>query len=111
LLAHRASENGGRLYRTDRQDASIQLFGQVGRGSPASQLSRAMNLAMSERDVLDRCQAAGVAVSAVELLPSGGVRLVCMSGAGADLVRGLLSKKLIQGNVLRHKFRPSRPLW
>ena len=70
-----------------------------------------MNLAMSESDVLDRCQAAGVGVSALEQLPGGGVRLVCMSGAGADLVRGLLSKKLIQGIVLRHKFRPSRPLW
>ena len=81
------------------------------RVSQDSQLSRAMNLAMSESDVLDRCQAAGVGVSAVELLPAGGVRLVCMSGAGADLVRSLLSKKLIQGNVLRHKFRPSRPLW
>jgi hypothetical protein len=74
-------------------------------------MSRAMNLAMSERDVLDRCQAAGVGVSALELLPSGGVRLVCMGTAGADLMRGLLSKKLIQGNVLRQKFRPSRPLW
>ena len=70
-----------------------------------------MNLSMSERDVLDRCHAAGVEVSALELLPSGGVRLVCMSSAGADLVRSLLSKKLIQGNVLRQKFRPSRPLW
>ena len=70
-----------------------------------------MNLAMSESDVLNRCQAAGVGVSAMEDLPDGGVRLVCMSGAGADLVRSLLSKKLIKGNVPRHKFRPSRPLW
>jgi len=70
-----------------------------------------MNLAMSERDVLDRCQAAGVGVSALEALPNGGVRLVCVSGAGADTVRSLLSKKLIQGNVVRYKIRPSRPLW
>jgi hypothetical protein len=70
-----------------------------------------MNLAMSEKDVLSRCQDAGVGVSAMEDLPNGGVRLVCMSGAGADLVRSLLSKKLIKGNAPRHKFRPSRPLW
>jgi hypothetical protein len=74
-------------------------------------LSRVINLAMSESDVLGRCQAAGVGVSAMEILPSGGVRLVCMSGAGADLVRSLLSKKLIKGDVARQKFRPSRPLW
>jgi hypothetical protein len=70
-----------------------------------------MNLAMGESDVLARCQAAGVGVSAMELLPNGGVRLVCMSGAGAELLRNLLSKKLIKGDVARHKFRPSRPLW
>jgi hypothetical protein len=70
-----------------------------------------MNLAMSENDVLDRCRAAGVGVSALELLPGGGVRLVCMSGAGADHLRSLLSRKIISGNVLRHKFRPTRPLW
>jgi hypothetical protein len=74
-------------------------------------MSRAINLAMSERDVLDRCEAAGVGVSALEQLPSGGVRLVCMGVAGADLMRKLLPKKLIQGDVLRQKFRPSRPLW
>jgi hypothetical protein len=74
-------------------------------------MSRAMNLAMSERDVLDRCQTAGVGVSALELLPAGGVRLVCMSGAGADRVRHLLAKKLIKGEVVRQRFRPTRPLW
>jgi hypothetical protein len=72
----------------------------------ASKLSRAISLAMSESGVLRRCHAAGVGVSAMELLPNGGVRLVCMSGAGAELVRSLLSKKLLKGNVPRHKFRP-----
>lgn len=70
-----------------------------------------MNLAMSESEVIDRCQSAGVGVSAVESLPSGGVRLVCMSGAGADTLRRILSKKLIKGDVTRQKIRPSRPLW
>ena len=77
----------------------------------ARKLSRAINLAMSESDVLGRCEAAGVGVSALELLPNGGVRLVCMSGAGADSMRSLLSKKLLKEDVPRHKFRPSRPLW
>jgi hypothetical protein len=111
LLAHRASEDGGRLRLADRQGTPFQLFERPGLGKSAGQLSRALNLAMSETDVLGRCRDAGVGVSALELLPSGGVRLVCMSMAGADLVRRLLSKKIIQGNVERQKFRPSRPLW
>jgi hypothetical protein len=70
-----------------------------------------MNLAMSESDVLDRCRKEGVGVSALELLPSGGVRLVCMSSDGADTIRRIFPKKLIQGAVVRERFRPTRPLW
>jgi len=74
-------------------------------------VSRVINLDLSETDVLDRCHKEGIGVSALERLPSGGVRLVCMSSHGAETIRRLLSKKLIQGNVIRERFRPTRPLW
>lgn len=74
-------------------------------------MSRAMNLAMSESAVLDRCRTADIGVSAIELLPSGGVRLVCMSSSGAERIRSLLRSKVITGAVTRERFRPSRPLW
>jgi len=48
-------------------------------------MSRAINLSMDEADVLARCQSESVGVSAIERLPQGGVRLVCMSGHGAAL--------------------------
>ena len=70
-----------------------------------------MNLAMSETAVLDRCRTAEIGVSAIEPLPSGGVRLVCMSSSGAERMRSLLRSKVITGEVTREKIRPSRPLW
>lgn len=74
-------------------------------------MSRAMNIKMSESAVLDRCRAESVGVSAIEPLPGGGVRVVCMSGDGAATLRRLLKGKLIDGEVKRERFRPSKPLW
>ena len=74
-------------------------------------MSRALNINMSETAVLDRCRTEAIGVSAIEALPSGGVRLVCMSGDGAATLRRLLKTKLINGYVKRERFRPTRPLW
>ena len=74
-------------------------------------MSRAINLSMNEADVLARCQSESVGVSAIERLPQGGVRLVCMSGHGAALMRRKLKSNLIQGEVTRERHRPTRPLW
>lgn len=74
-------------------------------------MSRAMLLSMSEADVVAKCLEAKVGVSAIERLLSGGVRLVCMSGAGADLIRKKLKSHLIQGEAIRERHRPSTPLW
>ena len=52
-----------------------------------------------------------IGVWALEALPSGGVRLVCMSGDGAATLRRVLKSKLINGDVKRERFRPTRPLW
>jgi len=74
-------------------------------------MSRAMNLSLGEEDVLARCATKQVGVSAIERLPLGGVRLVCMSSYGADLMRRLLKSYIIKGDVTRERHRPTRPLW
>jgi hypothetical protein len=74
-------------------------------------MSRAFNLAMTEEDVLKHCRDKSIAISVVEALPDGGVRLVCSSGDGAEKVRTKLKRHIIAGEVRREPFRPRRPLW
>jgi hypothetical protein len=74
-------------------------------------MSRVILLSMSESAVLARCLEAKVGVSTIERLVDGGVRLVCMSGRGAELIRKTLKSNLIQGDVIRTRFRPRTPLW
>lgn len=42
-------------------------------------MSRALNLSMTMAQVDRHCRENGVAISALEALPDGGARLVCMS--------------------------------
>jgi hypothetical protein len=74
-------------------------------------MSRELYLSMDEGQLVAACLKEKVGISAVERLPSGGVRLVCMSGAGADQMRRAFEKHLITEEVVRHKHRPDRPLW
>ncbi len=74
-------------------------------------MSRAILLNMSEGATVARCQTEKVGISAIEGLPAGGVRLVCMSVDGADLIRRKLKSHLIKGEVVRAEHRPKRPLW
>ncbi len=74
-------------------------------------MSRAMNLSLAESTVLARCAAEKIGVSAIETLPSGGVRLVCMSSEGAALVRKKMKKDLMRDDITRRLHRPTRPLW
>ena len=74
-------------------------------------MSRTVNLRMAQDAVEAHCKAKKVDVSALEVLPMGGVRLVCSSGAGADKIRSTLKSKLIHGEVERAAYRPTRPLW
>lgn len=69
-----------------------------------------MNLALDESTVLLHCRDQAIGVSAIEILPGGGVRLVCKSMGGADAVRAAFKGKLIDGNVERSKFRSAAPL-
>ena len=74
-------------------------------------MSRMLLLSMSERDAVAKCADANVGVSAIEKLTSGGVRLVCMSGNGAELIRKKLKSHLIKGEAVRERHRPRTPLW
>lgn len=74
-------------------------------------MSRAMQLAMSEREVRALCTAENVAVSAIEALPGGGVRLVCNSVNGADTVRRKAKSKIMSVEQGRARHRPTSPLW
>ena len=70
-----------------------------------------MNLNMSVSEATTRCQSEKVGISAIEALPSGGVRLVCMSSDGADTIRAKCKSKLMTGEVARERHRPVKPLW
>lgn len=74
-------------------------------------MSRVINLTLDEGIVVIRCLSEKVAISAIERLPRGGVRLVCMSSEGADLIRRKLKRYLIDGDAPRERHRPINPLW
>jgi hypothetical protein len=74
-------------------------------------MTRIVLLSMTESDVLAKCQAAKVGVSAIENLHGGGVRLACMSTAGAQLIRKALKSQLIVGEVTRERYRPRHSTW
>ena len=74
-------------------------------------MSRVLLLNMSTQAATDECDKQNVGVSALEALPAGGVRLVTMSSDGADRLRTKLKSKLLKGDVIRARHRPTRPLW
>jgi hypothetical protein len=74
-------------------------------------MSRVINLTLDEGVVVIRCLSEKVGISAIERLPQGGVRLVCMSSEGAEIVRRKLKRYLINGDVTRERHRPVKPLW
>ena len=74
-------------------------------------MTRAVYLDMDEGKVIARCLQENVRVSAIERLPSGGTRLVCMSAEGAEHMRMALNAHLLDENgVARERHRPST-LW
>lgn len=73
-------------------------------------MSRAMNILLPEAEVLGKCRKAGVSISAIEPLPSGGTHLVCTTSEGAEQMRGEFKTTLVTGRVKRFPFYvpPSR---
>ncbi|HVL78472.1 MAG TPA: hypothetical protein VM346_04200 [Sphingomicrobium sp.] len=74
-------------------------------------MSRVVNLAMSEAEVVRHCATRQIAISVLEPLPCGGTRLVCSSASGAEEVEARLRRHIIKGDPKRSAFRPRRPLW
>jgi hypothetical protein len=74
-------------------------------------MSRVLLVALEEAQVIARCAAEKVGISAIEPLTTGGVRLVCMSGHGAASMTRKLKGHLISGEVVRERHRPRTPLW
>ena len=74
-------------------------------------MSRALNLAMTEAQVVRHCRDKEIAISALEVLPDGGMRLVCMTSYGAAKIRSRLKASIIDGDVRRTRLRPLGPLW
>jgi hypothetical protein len=74
-------------------------------------MSRVLLLDMSAQAATDECHKQNIGVSALEALPAGGVRLVTMSMDGAERLRAKLKSKLLKGDVIRARHRPTRPLW
>ena len=73
-------------------------------------MSRATNLTMTEGEAIAKCNALGVSISVVEPLPAGGVRLVCSTMAGAEILRGKCKKRIISTPVVRTAFWEGRRL-
>jgi hypothetical protein len=74
-------------------------------------VSRVVHLTLDEGVVVIRCLSEKVSVSAIERLPQGGVRLVCKSSEGAEIIRRKLKAYIIKGDVAREPHRPANPLW
>ena len=74
-------------------------------------MSRALFLSIDEGEVVARCLAEKVGISAIERLPGGGVRLVCKSGDDAVMMRRKLKRHLMDEDATRERYRPKTPLW
>jgi hypothetical protein len=75
-------------------------------------MSRTVYLGVDEGKVVARCLQEKVGVSAIERLPAGGVRLVCMSSEGATRIRSAFKKQLLdEDSIARERHRPNTPLW
>lgn len=74
-------------------------------------MSRVLLINLDEGEVVAKCLNEKVGISALERLPSGGVRLVCNSSAGAGTIMRKLKGHLIEGEVVRERHRPTKPLW
>lgn len=74
-------------------------------------MSRALLIDLDEGEVVAKCLAEKVGISAIERLLSGGVRLVCNSSEGAEAMTRKLKAHLIEGEGVRERHRPITPLW
>jgi hypothetical protein len=69
-------------------------------------VSRALFVNLSTDQVVAKCTAEQVSISALEKLPSGGVRLVCCSSDGAATMTRKFKGSLMSPATARAPFRP-----
>jgi hypothetical protein len=62
-------------------------------------MSRAVSLTLDEGVIVIRCLSENVALSAIEALPGGGARIVCMTNEGAALIRRKLKRYLVDDDT------------
>lgn len=74
-------------------------------------MSRVLFVSLDEGQVVARCLAEKVGISAIERLPAGGVRFVCMSSEGAGVMARKLKQFMLDDTVARERHRPVSPLW
>jgi len=74
-------------------------------------MSRVVNLSMAEADVREQCRKSAIGVSSLEVLQSGGVRLVTSSVDGAETIRKKLNSKVVDGDVQRPPESPKTWPW
>jgi len=74
-------------------------------------MSRAINLNLSEADAREQCSTRSIGISAIEALPDGGVRLVCMSSEGAALLRRRLKSQIMPDTARRTANSTRRLPW
>lgn len=74
-------------------------------------MSRVLFVSLDEDKVVARCGAEKVGISAIERLPQGGVRFVCMSGDGAAHMKKKLKAHLLKDDVVRQSHRPTSQIW
>jgi hypothetical protein len=72
-------------------------------------MTRVLLVSLDEGEVVARCLAANVSISAIERLPSGGTRFVCASVDGAKYMRKKLKSQILPGTVARASYRPGMP--
>jgi hypothetical protein len=71
-------------------------------------MSRALNINTSEADVTAACQAAGIPISTIERLVSGGTRVVLNNSVDAAAIAKTFKTKLMAGPVTRLQTRLNR---
>jgi hypothetical protein len=71
-------------------------------------MSRALNINSSEADITAACQTAGIPISTIERLVSGGTRVVLNNAVDAAAVAKTFKTKLLQGPVTRLQTRLNR---
>ena len=68
-------------------------------------MSRALNLAATEAEVIAMCAKHSAPISSIETLHSGGTRLVLKNGDAAAIIGRAFGKKVITGTVTRTPMR------